>query len=191
MVIFCEGTRFTAAKHAKSVAYCAAQGLTPFKHLLYPRVKGFQLMREQLRGAEDLLHVTFAFPHGVPSLRDLVFDARRIEVHCHVAREPVAACPVGDAGCAAYVTQTYGAMDARLAQHARDGVFAAPECVRPRARLPLLVSLGWSAVLALALVGAIAPRVLAGDYAAMAAVAACYALGARAAPAPHPSAAPG
>lgn len=180
MVIFCEGTRFTVAKHAQSVAYCLKAGLKPLKHLLYPRVKGFQLMRAQLHTAEDLLHVTFAFPGGgVPTLTDLVFDARTIEVHCHIHREPIAACPPGDddAGCTDYVVRTYTAMDARLEHHAQHGVFAGPECVRPRSLFPLVVSLGWSAVLAALLASTLGPRVLAGDYFAFGAAAACYALG--------------
>jgi hypothetical protein len=177
MVIFCEGTRFTPAKHAKSVAYCQEHGLTPFKHLLYPRVKGFQLMREELHGAEEILHVTFAFPHGVPTLRDLIFDARSIEVHVHVNSEPIAACPVGDQGCSDYVVRTYAAMDARLEHHAKAKIYAEPEFVRPKTLSPLIVSLGWSALFAGILGWTLAPRVLAGDYFALLIAGAFYALG--------------
>lgn len=47
LCIFCEGTRWSPEKYAESVEFCKNRNLTPFKHILYPRYKGFLLtMRE-------------------------------------------------------------------------------------------------------------------------------------------------
>ena len=42
--MFCEGTRFTAEKHAKSIEYSRLKGLPELKHHLMPRTKGFSLL---------------------------------------------------------------------------------------------------------------------------------------------------
>ena len=49
MLIFCEGTRFTAEKHKRSNEYAEKNGLKPLKHHLIPRTKGFYLISQELR----------------------------------------------------------------------------------------------------------------------------------------------
>jgi 1-acyl-sn-glycerol-3-phosphate acyltransferase len=62
---FCEGTRLTAAKHAKQQS--------PYQHLLKPKAGALALalnvMGEQFRA---LLDVTVVYPDGTPSFWDLV-----------------------------------------------------------------------------------------------------------------------
>ena len=47
--MFCEGTRFTVEKHAKSVEYAREKGYRELKHHLVPRVKGFSILAQQLK----------------------------------------------------------------------------------------------------------------------------------------------
>ena len=62
---FVEGTRFTAAKHARSGS--------PFRHLLPPKAGGLAFaasaMGPQLAGVVD---VTIVYPHGSPTFWDLI-----------------------------------------------------------------------------------------------------------------------
>lgn len=48
--VFAEGTRYTKAKHEASVDFAVKAGLTPLKHLLIPRTKGFIVCLDKLRG---------------------------------------------------------------------------------------------------------------------------------------------
>ena len=116
MVIFCEGTRFTPEKHAKSVAFSEKNGLPVLRHLLFPRLKGFQLMRDELRDVEHVLNVTFAFPAGVPSLRDLVIDAKTIEVHGYIGSVAAGRC-----GRAGGLAMGVGRWRGKRPTHARSG----------------------------------------------------------------------
>ena len=46
MIIFCEGTRFTEEKYKASVDFAKSKGLPVFKHHLYPRTRGFNLLMQ-------------------------------------------------------------------------------------------------------------------------------------------------
>ena len=49
-MIFCEGTRFTAAKHEASMEVARRKGLPELRNLLLPRTKGFTYSVSRLRG---------------------------------------------------------------------------------------------------------------------------------------------
>lgn len=86
---FVEGTRFTAAKHAK-------QG-SPYRHLLKPKSGGVAFVLDAMgQGLHAILDVTIAYPAGVPSLPDLM--AGRIpEIRVHLRQHPIpAALAQGD-----------------------------------------------------------------------------------------------
>jgi len=60
---FVEGTRFTAAKHAKQQS--------PFRHLLKPKVGGIGMALESLGDAfTGFLDVTIVYPQGTPTFTD-------------------------------------------------------------------------------------------------------------------------
>jgi lysophosphatidic acid acyltransferase/lysophosphatidylinositol acyltransferase len=56
--MFCEGTRFTAKKHAKSIEYAKSKGLPELKHHLLPRTKGFCLLAKGAAG-RSMFEITF------------------------------------------------------------------------------------------------------------------------------------
>lgn len=62
---FVEGTRFTAAKHAKQAS--------PYRHLLKPKSGGVAFVLDAMgEGLHAILDVTIAYPGGSPSLVDLL-----------------------------------------------------------------------------------------------------------------------
>jgi hypothetical protein len=62
LVLFAEGTRFTPAKHAASIAFAEKSGLPPLKNLLLPRTKGFLATLQQIRGKFPAIYcATLAF----------------------------------------------------------------------------------------------------------------------------------
>lgn len=53
LLFFAEGTRFTKEKHANSVKFANERGLTPLKHHLLPRARGFYLTAKTLKEIKD------------------------------------------------------------------------------------------------------------------------------------------
>ena len=50
LLLFCEGTRFTADKHKTSMAVAKEKGLPLLKHHLLPRTRGFVHSMHGLKG---------------------------------------------------------------------------------------------------------------------------------------------
>lgn len=87
IVNFVEGTRFTDAKRD-------AQG-APFRHLLKPKSGGVAFVLDAMgEGLHAILDVTIAYPHGRPSLIDLLAD-RVPEVRMHVRQRAIPADLLG------------------------------------------------------------------------------------------------
>lgn len=78
---FVEGTRFTAAKHARQAS--------PYKHLLKPRGGGTALVLDALGDCIDtIVDVTVVYPHGRPGF--LQFLSSRVpEIRVHIRLLPV------------------------------------------------------------------------------------------------------
>lgn len=47
--IFCEGSRFTEAKHEKGLQFAREKGLKELKYHLIPRTKGFSVLAKHLK----------------------------------------------------------------------------------------------------------------------------------------------
>ncbi len=76
IMIFPEGTRFTAGKHA--------QQNSPFNGLLKPKSGGMAYALDAMgRGLHAIVDVTLHYPNGKPSIYDLFAD-RIKDVHVHV-----------------------------------------------------------------------------------------------------------
>jgi 1-acyl-sn-glycerol-3-phosphate acyltransferase len=78
---FVEGTRFTAAKHARQPG--------GFKHLLRPKAGGVAFVIEAMgEGLNAVLDVTLAYPHGTPTLLDLL-SGRIPEIVLEIRELPI------------------------------------------------------------------------------------------------------
>ncbi len=84
---FVEGTRFTAAKHARQSS--------TFAHLLKPRAGGVAFVLGAMGSAlHAILDVTIAYPHGRPTFGDLFLD-RVAEIRLHIQELAIPAEFVG------------------------------------------------------------------------------------------------
>lgn len=59
LLIFAEGTRFTAEKYQNSVKYCKEKGLHVLKHHLFPRTRGFVFTVQRLHDEGIVLFTLF------------------------------------------------------------------------------------------------------------------------------------
>ena len=123
-ISFVEGTRITPRKHEQSVAYAEERGLTPLKHLLLPRTKGFTLTLDALRGHLDAVYdCTIGYAEeGVPTLWQWCRgDVQRVALH--VRRFPIAELPEGEEALAEWLKERWREKDALLAHYYQEGCF--------------------------------------------------------------------
>jgi 1-acyl-sn-glycerol-3-phosphate acyltransferase len=84
---FVEGTRFTAAKHARQAG--------PYRHLLRPKAGGVAFVLESMGEAlHSVVDATIAYPGGTPTMLDL-FGGRVPEIVVEVRERPIPAELVG------------------------------------------------------------------------------------------------
>ena len=80
---FVEGTRFTPAKHARQES--------PYRHLLKPKSGGVAFVLDAMgEGLHSLLDIGIAYPHGRPTMADLLGN-RIPEIRVRVRQRPLPA----------------------------------------------------------------------------------------------------
>ncbi|KAI5148776.1 lysocardiolipin and lysophospholipid acyltransferase [Enteropsectra breve] len=89
IVFFPEGHRFTESFQKESQEFCKSRKIVPFKHLLYPRFKGFKLLVDALQKPENtglinkILDVTFDYKK-VPTFFSVIFTSKVYVVDCDI-----------------------------------------------------------------------------------------------------------
>eukprot|EP00053_Salpingoeca_punica_P008417 m.75623 g.75623 ORF g.75623 m.75623 type:complete len:380 (+) comp14594_c0_seq1:188-1327(+) len=166
MVIFAEGTRITPEKYALSVEHCKANNLPVFKHVMYPRVKGWSLVVQELRNSLDSVYVaTYAFPPGEPpSVADLL-EGKDIDIRIHITRTPIKDLPADTAAVEQWCVDAFAGMDERLSCLKDTGSWPQPYIESPHQRrlAPLIITLAWMTILTGILASVFLPSLLAGD----------------------------
>ncbi|KAI9216960.1 hypothetical protein BC828DRAFT_351962 [Blastocladiella britannica] len=128
MVVYPEGTRQTPEKLAASQAYSKKHDRPVFKHLLYPRTKGFISVVKQLREShfQYVLDFTVAcyhiptksvntrFPSGFDLLSKRLDSTYRF--HVHVDAHQLDSIPTDDEGTEQWLVDRWVEKDARLAR---------------------------------------------------------------------------
>jgi 1-acyl-sn-glycerol-3-phosphate acyltransferase len=123
LMSFPEGTRFTPAKAEKSRAHALKTGLTPLRHLLLPRTKGFAASVQGLLGHIDAVYdITIGYEDGVPTLSQYVRGFAR-KAHLHVRRYPAAELPTGSEELSRWLHERYREKDELLEHFYREGRF--------------------------------------------------------------------
>jgi 1-acyl-sn-glycerol-3-phosphate acyltransferase len=123
LVTFPEGTRVTAGKLEQGKRYASEKGLTPPRHTLIPRTKGFVASVQGLRGHIAAVYdVTIGYEEGVPSLWQYVKGYAK-RAHLHVRRFPVAALPEEDEQLAEWLLERFREKDQLLDEFYRQGRF--------------------------------------------------------------------
>lgn len=97
LCLYPEGTRFTEKKHAEALKFAKERNLTPLKHHLIPRTKGFAAVASAARGVPKcpaLYDYTVAEKgeHGAPTLTG-IFNRVPYDVTIFVRRIPLKFVP--------------------------------------------------------------------------------------------------
>ncbi len=124
LVSFCEGTRITPEKLARSQAFARGNDLEPTNHVLLPRTKGFvasvQGLGEHLDAVYDL---TIGYLGEAPSLW-LLIAGRVKQIHLHVRRYPAQALPQPEDELSDWLYTRYQEKDRLLAHFRSTGSFS-------------------------------------------------------------------
>lgn len=85
-VLFPEGHRFSAQRAMESQEFCKNRGIAPFKHVLCPRYKGFDLIMKSINEQyiTKLVDLTIFIEDDVPSLARLLFSSTVYTCKCDV-----------------------------------------------------------------------------------------------------------
>lgn len=130
LMTFAEGTRVRPEKIARSQAYAQEQGMTPLKHVLIPRTKGFVASVQALRGHVDAVYdLTIGYVDGVPTLWQWIKGYVR-KVHMNVRRYAIDRMPEDGEGLSKWLIQRFEEKDRLLDYYYRNWAFPTPsECL--------------------------------------------------------------
>ncbi|XP_057306961.1 1-acyl-sn-glycerol-3-phosphate acyltransferase delta-like isoform X2 [Hydractinia symbiolongicarpus] len=125
MMLYCEGTRRTAAKIQASREYAQRNNIEPLEHHLLPRTKGFAFSVQQLRDNVPAVYdVEMAFPDVESATITNLLKRSKIEVHLHIRRIPAASVPCSSTEEASnYCMQLYRNKDQLMEQYVKTGKF--------------------------------------------------------------------
>ncbi|CAG7834512.1 unnamed protein product, partial [Allacma fusca] len=88
ILIFAEGTDFSAESKAKSDSFAHKNGLTPYDFVLHPRTTGFTYLAQKMRENNQLdavYDMTIAYPKTLPECElDILQGKFPQEVHFNI-----------------------------------------------------------------------------------------------------------
>jgi 1-acyl-sn-glycerol-3-phosphate acyltransferase len=129
LVTFSEGTRFTPEKLQQSRQVAERLGVTPPRHVLLPRPKGFAASVRALRHHVDAVYdLTIGYPDGVPTLWQYICG-QVPRIHLHVRRFPIGELPGPEEDAVAWLQSRFEEKDRLLGHFYRHGSF--PETSLP------------------------------------------------------------
>lgn len=127
ILMFCEGTRFTRAKHEASMKIAREKGLPELKHHLLPRTKGFSLLA---RGAAGRIGAIYDLNVGIEYKNNIRPDFNAIQNgiplngEMLVRRISMSEVPNDDEGSAKFIHKLYQEKDEIYDVYSRTGSFA-------------------------------------------------------------------
>ncbi|XP_035686310.1 1-acyl-sn-glycerol-3-phosphate acyltransferase delta-like isoform X2 [Branchiostoma floridae] len=165
LLLFCEGTRFTAEKHEKSMEVARKKGVPELKHHLLPRTRGFLLCAQGIREYIPAFYdVEIHFPNGSaePTLMGLLKGEAQ-HAHIYVRRIPTEEVPEDEDACAEYCHELYRIKDRNFEYFEQNGRF--PDKVReiPRRPYTLIIIIFWSVLLVVPLIKYLVGVVMSGS----------------------------
>lgn len=126
LLLFCEGTRFTPAKHKLSMDFAARNNLPILKHHLSPRTKGFIHSIYGLKGKiPAILDLTVAFTEdsASPTLMS-VLQGKSCKAHMFARRIPLDKIPIqSEEECAQWLQNHYKEKDDLYEDFMKNGKF--------------------------------------------------------------------
>jgi lysophosphatidic acid acyltransferase/lysophosphatidylinositol acyltransferase len=170
LLIFCEGTRFTEAKHKASNEFAKKKGLTELKHHLLPRTKGFVLTMHGLKDKFPALldmTVTFRNDGAEPTLMNIL-NGKKVKGQMFVRRIPMENIPLDtDKACEDWLYKTYEEKDKVFDNFVQNGTFTiGDKIVLPRLRTDLTIYICWAVGLIVPLLYYVARIFIVGSFTA-------------------------
>lgn len=114
LLLYAEGTRFTAKKSEASQKFAKEKGLPILKYHLTPRTKGFtasiQHMREKIPA---IYNIQIAFKESdpnKPTMTNLLLG-KKVEAHMYIRRIPLEVVPEGEEAAAEWLHKIYQEKD--------------------------------------------------------------------------------
>jgi len=121
IVSFAEGTRFTPAKHERSLEYAKENGKPLLRHVLLPRTKGVVATLEGLGDhVQAVYNITIGYHGAVPTLAQY-FLGQATNISVHVSRTPVAELPSTNEERTNWLFEQYQLKDNLLEEHRTSG----------------------------------------------------------------------
>lgn len=156
LLIFCEGTRFTAAKHEASMEVARQKGLPELRNLLLPRTKGFTYSVGRLREKfAAVYNVTVSFDtenYAQPTLYNMMLG-KKIMGDLYVERIPMEDIPEDETKAAEFLHDLYRKKDKMLTSYLETGSYSQlsaaaefPQMKKRRRLFSLLNQIAWSAL---------------------------------------------
>tara|TARA_B100000609_G_scaffold194602_1_gene187389 strand:- start:3038 stop:3934 length:897 start_codon:yes stop_codon:yes gene_type:complete len=114
IISFVEGTRIRPKKLERSNEYAEKAGLTPTRHVLLPRTKGFSATVNALRPHLDAVYdITIGYVDGVPSAAQW-FQGDVKKAYLHVKRYPLETLPTDEEELSQWLLDRFYEKDERL-----------------------------------------------------------------------------
>ncbi|XP_017862635.1 PREDICTED: 1-acyl-sn-glycerol-3-phosphate acyltransferase gamma-like [Drosophila arizonae] len=110
LLLNAEGTRFTPAKHEASVKFAQERGMTPLKHHLIPRTKGFTASLPTLRGICPVIYdinLAFKSDEKVPPTMLSLLNGKSVEPYMLMRRIPLEQVPEGEKEAADWLQKLF------------------------------------------------------------------------------------
>jgi len=125
LLIFPEGTDLTEYSMHKSEQYALKNNLPIYKHVLHPRVKGFQMAVHLLRSSVDAVYdITIGYPDRVPHTEFSIINGNYPkEIHFHVKRYEINHLPETEDDLGSWCMQRWKEKEELLASFNRDKRF--------------------------------------------------------------------
>ncbi|KFM80796.1 1-acyl-sn-glycerol-3-phosphate acyltransferase delta, partial [Stegodyphus mimosarum] len=146
LLYFCEGTRFTPAKHEASMEFAKARNLPLLKHHLCPRTSGFNFAVSHMKNKMNAIYqVQLGFPEGQlkPTFSNML-RGHRFVGDMYVKRIPMSEIPTdSDEATTKWLHQLYQEKDKLMDDYLKTNKFPG-KCIRlQRSYYSLAHSLLW------------------------------------------------
>ncbi|XP_068142175.1 1-acyl-sn-glycerol-3-phosphate acyltransferase gamma-like [Drosophila tropicalis] len=126
LLLNAEGTRFTQSKHEASVKFAEERGMTPLKHHLIPRSKGFTASLATLRGICPVIYdINLAFKptEKTPSTMLSLLNGKGVEPYMLMRRIPLEQVPEDETEAAAWLQKLFVEKDRIIDSFLETGSF--------------------------------------------------------------------
>ncbi|XP_014676006.1 PREDICTED: 1-acyl-sn-glycerol-3-phosphate acyltransferase gamma-like [Priapulus caudatus] len=154
LLLFCEGTRFTEAKHKASLEFARSRGLPELKYHLLPRTKGFVLSVQGFKGKFPAIYdAVVGFPRDAPAPNMVnILNGRGMKAEMYCRRIPIESVPSEtEEECVQWLYELYQNKDKVTEYFKEHDHFEGHRIKLPKKYSTLIVELVWCLLLSVPL----------------------------------------